>query len=108
MLKVEDLNKNQKDRYKKFINFYSDDMLETFTSIMDKYRSNTESQDYYVAYQSIIKATSSLMKELGVDNPLLTSVAFEYLLWNGYFSEDKELMYSLSNRVNNLIIQEQI
>ncbi len=104
MLKVEELTEEQKSRYKKFLNFYTDDMVDTLSLLFDKYRINTQKEEYYISYQNIIRTIASLMKEIGTDNPLLACIVFEYLLWNGYLSEDKELIYSLSNRINNLIV----
>ena len=53
---------------------------------------------YREAYMEIISKTADLLKDIKMDNPFDASLAFEYLLWNGYFSKDKKLKYSMNNR----------
>ena len=53
---------------------------------------------YRKAYLEIISKTADLLKYIDMDNPFDTSLVFEYLLWNGYFSKDKKFLYSLSGR----------
>lgn len=47
----------------------------------------------YKAYLNIIKKTGILIKDLNIYDPFTTSLVFEYLLWNGFFSKNQQLKY---------------
>lgn len=51
------------------------------------------------AYNNIINNVACLCRELKLNDPLKVSIVYSYLLWNGYFSENKEYNYSLSKRL---------
>lgn len=59
-------------------------------------------KEYYKYYYNIIKKSAKLFNEINLNDPVEISVLYEYLLWNGYFSKDKNLVYSPSGRKNNL------
>ena len=59
-------------------------------------------QPYNIAYDEIINKTAKFIKdELGYEDSMSISVIFEYMLWNGYFSKNKEYMFAQSGRMNN-------
>ena len=61
------------------------------------YKQNIENKDtniFNYNYNSIIKRTAILINELNIKNPLDASIVFEYLLWNGYLSKDKDFQCS--------------
>lgn len=72
----------------------------------DKYNPNfydNEKEGTYLnAYKEIISKTADLLKYIKMDNPFDASLIFQYLLWNGYFSKDKNFKYSQDNRFNAL------
>lgn len=72
----------------------------------DKYNPNfydNEKEGTYLnAYKEIISKTADLLKYIKMDNAFDASLIFQYLLWNGYFSKDKNLKYSKDNRFNAL------
>ena len=72
----------------------------------DKYNPNfydNEKEGTYLnAYKEIISKTADLLKYIKMDNPLDALLIFQYLLWNGYFSKDKNFKYSQDNRFNAL------
>lgn len=49
-------------------------------------------------YNNILEKTFNLSKELNVDSSLRNSNLFSYLLWNGYFSKDKKLVFQSADR----------
>ena len=57
-----------------------------------------EEHAYLNAYKEIISKTADLLKYIKMDNPFDASLIFQYLLWNGYFSKDKNFKYSKDNR----------
>ena len=72
----------------------------------DKYNPNfydNEKEGTYLnAYKEIISKTADLLKYIKMDNAFDASLIFQYLLWNGYFSKDKNFKYSKDNRFNAL------
>ena len=44
-------------------------------------------------YKEILLSTKKLANELNLTNSLELCVLYTYLLWNGYFSKDKQLKY---------------
>lgn len=44
-------------------------------------------------YENILKKFKKLVKELNLQNSLEISLLYTYLLWNGYFSKNKKLVY---------------
>ncbi len=72
----------------------------------DKYNPNfydNEKEGTYLnAYKEIISKTADLLKYIKMDNAFDASLIFQYLLWNGYFSKDKNFKYSQDNRFNAL------
>lgn len=49
-------------------------------------------------YNTILEKTFNLSKELNIDSSLRNSNLFSYLLWNGFFSKDKKLVFQSSDR----------
>lgn len=56
--------------------------------------------DFTIAYQSIIESTAKLCFELNLKDSMSAFTAFDYLLWNGYFSKDKSYAYEINKRLN--------
>jgi len=63
----------------------------------DIYRKKDE-QEAYDNYRTIINNTAMLCRELKLQDMKSIFVVFEYLLWNGYFSEDKKYAFSINDR----------
>lgn len=99
--KSDSLCKNSENTNKS-IHKYSKEEIEKYIAF---YKQNIENKDINIFnynYNSIIKRTANLIKELNITNPIETSVIFEYLLWNGYFSKNKKICFSKYNRIINL------
>lgn len=56
--------------------------------------------DSIMAYNCIINDTVKLCHELNLNDSLSVFAIFDYLLWNGYFSENKNYAYSFYGRTN--------
>ncbi len=52
------------------------------------------------SYKQILKSCATLSRELNFSNSLNCSVFFTYLLWNGYFSKNKNLVFQSSKRAS--------
>jgi len=102
MTDFEQMTEEQKNIYNNFQKKYSDSVIETFSNLYFKEYQEIITRDYYKFYLNIVKKTAILIQELGVNDPFQATVIFEYLLWNGYLSKDKKLLYSMSDRVNNI------
>lgn len=50
-------------------------------------------------YKNILLNTKELADELNLNNSLMAANLFTYLLWNGYFSKEKELKFQSHDRV---------
>lgn len=50
---------------------------------------------YYKAYLDIIRDIVKLFRELNINDEIDFSILYTYLLWNGYFSKDRELVYGV-------------
>lgn len=57
-----------------------------------------EYKELITPYNKILKIYSKLAKDIGLTQPLEFGIFFEYLLYNGYFSINKEFHYSLENK----------
>lgn len=83
-----------------FFKFYNEDYIKIL--IESRYKALSKNKnitsEYY--YYNIIKKTKELLREINLLSPVEISVIYEYLLWNGYFSKEKNLVYSVSNRKN--------
>lgn len=53
-----------------------------------------------LAYENIINSTAQLCNELNLKDSMDIFVVFNFLLWNGYFSKNKEYAYKMSGRKN--------
>lgn len=100
----EEMTKEQARKYKKFIEFYSDDIIHMYSQLLKEHRESVKEKEYYQAYLNIVKKTARLIKELGIKDPFCASIVFQYLLWKGYLSKDRRLVYSISDRMNNIAI----
>ena len=83
-----------------------EDLLKLFNSEFAKSMENSKNinnnQTYNVAYRNIIDETSKFIKnEFGITDSMATSVIFEYMLWNVYFSKHNCYVFSQKGRVNN-------
>ena len=104
MLRLSDLTPEQIEKMKKFYRKYDETTLKFYKEIFAKQKREIVNQPYYESYQNIINSTARLIREMGSKDPITASVIFEYLLWNGYFSQDKQLVYCVSGRINNMTI----
>ena len=104
MILIDKMTEEQKNRYREFLNFYSKDLTKIFGEMFSKKREDILEKDFYKSYLNIIKKTATFMKELGVTDPFRATVVFEYLLWNGFLSKDINLIYSISDRINNIAV----
>ena len=55
---------------------------------------NNISEEIKVKYYNIAKKTAYFLHSNGFNNVFSANVAFEYLLWNGYFSHNKEFQFN--------------
>lgn len=104
MRTIESMNSQEKEMMDKFFNFYTPQRIEFFGSILKSKKEAMKEEDYYLAYNKIITEIAKLFKEIGITDPLTASAAFQYMLWNGYFSYNRSLVYSKIDRINNPII----
>lgn len=102
MKTIDTITEGQKEKIKDYFRFYSKEVVEMFGDILKEEREAVKGQPFYLPYEEIIEKTAKLLKEIGATDSLTASAAFQYLLWNGYLSKDKELLYSVSYRKNNL------
>ena len=56
--------------------------------------------DSIEAYKLIIDSTAQLCHELNIKDSMSVFVVFNYLLWNGYFSKDKDYIYTIGGRTS--------
>ena len=103
MITKNDITKIDARRYKKFINKFN--KYEIYLAQCDRLYDlcNNETKEFYQPYLNIIKNTTVLLKELHLDNPLDASKTYEYLLWNGYFSQNKHFTYNDDTFINPLV-----
>lgn len=90
----------EKERYELFKGIYSCDFKGLLNDVFASERGEVKNTNAYLSYLNLVKRTAKVIKELGIVDPFRASVAFEYLLWNGYMSKDKVLEYSPSSRAN--------
>lgn len=92
---------------KKIIKIFSDDKsltrLYNFSLLLNKIKKenlfNKTSQDEQIgeSYKNILKQSKKLAIELKLNNSLEIATLYTYLLWNGFFSKEKSLSYSVSD-----------
>ena len=71
--------------------------LQYYYNIMNK--CNTEYKKSLVAYQKILNNYKKLAEELKINDTLELSHLFTYMLWNGYYSINKEYYYDDNSRL---------
>ena len=76
----------------------------TYDKVEDEKSSEVKNKPYYQAYFNIVNRTAELLYKNGIRDPFSASVIFEYLLWNGYFSANHKLVYSMQGRINQIAI----
>lgn len=88
------LNKNKiKFSFSKYATYYRRYFTRMiFLSVKNEYK------DVLPYYNSILNIYSKLAKKIGITKPLEFGLFFEYLLFNGYFSIDKQFKYSKINK----------
>ncbi len=88
---------------KELFNFYyNEELINLIIKKAEEIRNQTLEETAYNSYLNIVKKTANLIKEMNVTEPFLISACFSYLLWNGYLTKDKKIMYNFYNRINNL------
>jgi hypothetical protein len=63
-----------------------------------QYGSNYRYEEVLIYYKSLLKKCNSLAIELKLNNSLEVSNLFTYLLWNGYFSVNRQNKYQIEKR----------
>lgn len=104
MRKYENMSEEELTKLRKYNEFYSEDLVKIFSQLSVEKKSEVKNKPCYQAYYNIVNRTAKLLHEMGIRDPFSTSVIFEYLLWNGYFSVDHKLVYSMQNRINQIAI----
>lgn len=102
MITLENLSEEKLKQLKDYFSFYNKDYIKFFQKIRQKHLDNILGEDYYKYFIEIIRKSGKLTEELKFNDPVSISVLYEYLLWNGYFSKDNNLVYSISDRINNI------
>jgi hypothetical protein len=89
-------------KFEELKNSHSDGNSISFKKIFKMLAEDTIKKypDSIEAYKSIINSTAQLCHELNLKDSMDIFVVFNYLLWNGYFSKDKNYIYTLSERKN--------
>ena len=95
------MSKEDMKKIKKFKKFYNSKLMESLSNAVGNNVDAVMSTDAYKNYLEILKKVAILSKELQLNNSFEVTLLFEYLLWRGYLSKDKQLVYSLSGKVNN-------
>lgn len=101
MTTLEDLTEEQKKNRENFYNFYIPRIITLFSEMMNKEVEKVKNEQFYKYYERIIESSAKLLKEIGAIGPITASAVIHNLLWNGYFSKDKSLIYGISDRINN-------
>ena len=103
MIEIENLNVRQEIAVRRFFLKYNDAFLNTFIDVKNKNMdadmknvSDEASNSYYM----IVNRTRDLLAQLEANDPFYVCAIFQYVLWNGYFSKDKRLVYDFDRRVN--------
>lgn len=103
MRTVKDISQDEFEKIKNFYDFYTPTLVKKYSELLANYEKNNINTETYRAYLNIVNRTASLIKNLAqTTNPFVACAIFQYLLWYGYLSKDHQLIYSISNRVNNL------
>ena len=64
-------------------------------------KENDQNKPFMIAYKNIVEKTSAFLNsELLVEDPITASIIFEYLLWNGYFSDNNYYEFRMDQRIN--------
>lgn len=95
------ISKEDMKKIKKFKKFYNSKLMESFSKAAGDRINSVMATDTYKYYLEILKKVAILSKELKLSNSFEVTLLFEYLLWGGYLSKDKQLVYSLNDKVNN-------
>lgn len=101
MIELEEMNRKQKKQYNKLVRHYPDVILEAFNEVNEASTESIKETPCGEAYYSVVRKAAQLLKELKPEDAVEASKMFDYLLWNGYFSQNKNFAYSISDRVNN-------
>ena len=101
MIDLEEMNRKQQKKYDRLTMIYQDSFLEGFYELRVASEEAIKETECGKAYFSIVEKAAHLLKELKPYDNLEAAKIFDYLLWNGYFSQDKDFSYSVSNRVNS-------
>lgn len=105
MLEESNMNENQKKAYKKLCEAFAFTIGKPNSDIYVDYLFKIADKEFFKNYIFIINETIKLFKKLELTDPIEISLAFEYLLWNGYFSKDKTLIYEPEVQYNIPIAQ---
>lgn len=98
---LETLTEEQKSKIENFYDFYSPKVIALFSKMMNNEIEKVKNEYFYSYYEHIIESSAILLKEMGIIDPITASAVIHKLLWNGYFSKDKSLIYGKSDRINN-------
>jgi len=79
-----------------YLAFIAKIMKEDF---LEKKKYLEEVTDVSKNYKTLLQKCKLLADELNLNNSLEVANLYTYLLWNGYFSKDKELKFQIDNRV---------
>ena len=105
MITINEINKEKLEEIRRFYNFYDDNLVKSCSGFLTPTYQEISTTDYYRAYLNIVKRTAEFIKYFTNSNdPILACIVFQYLLWNGYLSKDKKLVYSISDRINNPVV----
>jgi hypothetical protein len=78
--------------------YFNKEMIKQFQKEIEK----DKEEPFIIAYNNIVEKTAAFLNsELLVEDPITAAIAFEYMLWKGYFSKDKDYQFRLEERICN-------
>lgn len=93
---------SQEKDYQLFCEYYQEDTFNILHNSFNNQKKEISSQEYYKLYQKVVTKTAEFLRSMPFKDPYTITIAYEYLLWKGYLSNNHHLEYSISNRSGNL------
>lgn len=88
-------------KFSTFNALFSNELMQKIKNSTSKEVLQDQDKPYYRAYLNIIKRTASLIQRLNIEDPLIKCSLFYYLLWGGFFSNNRQYCFEAIERYNN-------